>query len=92
MSRLMVLVGLVMALAVALPGSTEATSRHQVKKLLASDAEAADIFGWSVAVSGDPAVVGAVGGFGGSGPGGAVGDAQEGERRERGVGSLKACT
>ncbi len=39
--------------------STEATSLNEVKKLLASDAEAGDNFGWSVALSGDTAVVGA---------------------------------
>lgn len=33
----------------------------QVKKLTASDAEAADLFGVSVAVSGDTAIVGALG-------------------------------
>ncbi len=31
----------------------------QVKKLLASDAQSEDIFGWSVALNGDTAVVGA---------------------------------
>ena len=41
------------------PQSAEAALLLQVKKLLASDAEAGDRFGWSVAVSGDTAVVGA---------------------------------
>ena len=37
------------------------TRRHwgEVKKLLASDSEAGDNFGWSVAMSGDTAIVGA---------------------------------
>ncbi len=41
------------------PQSAEATFLNEVKKLLASDAEAADNFGQSVAVSGDTAIVGA---------------------------------
>ena len=41
------------------PGSTEAASFNEVKKLTASDAEGGDNFGWSVAVSGATAVVGA---------------------------------
>ena len=41
--------------------SAEAALRSEVKKLLASDAESGDEFGFSVAVSGDTAVVGAIG-------------------------------
>ena len=41
------------------PRSAEAALLSEVKKLLASDAGAGDLFGWSVAVSGDTAVVGA---------------------------------
>ncbi len=41
------------------PQSVEAALLSEVKKLLASDAEAGDEFGRSVAVSGDTAVVGA---------------------------------
>ncbi len=41
------------------PQSAEAALLDEVKKLLASDAEAWDEFGYSVAVSGDTAVVGA---------------------------------
>ncbi len=59
MHKLVVLVGLVMALAVALPDSTEAASINEVKKLLASDAQAFDSLGWSVALSGDTVIVGA---------------------------------
>ena len=42
------------------PRSAEAAFLSEVKKLLASDAEAGDLFGISVATSGDTAVVGAV--------------------------------
>ncbi|MCH7811589.1 MAG: FG-GAP repeat protein, partial [Chloroflexi bacterium] len=41
------------------PQSAEAALLSEVKKLLASDAQAGDQFGFSVAVSGDTAVVGA---------------------------------
>ena len=41
------------------PQSAEAAFLSEVKKLLASDAQADDWFGWSVAVSGTSAVVGA---------------------------------
>ncbi len=41
------------------PRSAEATNLNEIKKLLASDAQIFDEFGWSVAVSGDTAVVGA---------------------------------
>ena len=41
------------------PQSAEAAFLSEVKKLLASDAQAFDEFGWRVAVSGDTAVVGA---------------------------------
>ena len=59
MSRLVVLVALAMALAFALPDNTEAANLNEIKKLTASDAQAGDNFGLSVAVSGDTAVVGA---------------------------------
>ncbi len=59
MIRLAILVGLAMALALAFPDTTEASTYNEVKKLLASDAQAGDLFGASVAVSGDTAVVGA---------------------------------
>ena len=39
--------------------SAEAALLSEVKKLLASDAQSGDLLGWSVAVSGDTAVVGA---------------------------------
>ena len=42
------------------PRSAEAALLSEVKKLLASDAQAGDVFGYSVAVSGDTAVVGAM--------------------------------
>ncbi|MCH8066317.1 MAG: hypothetical protein IIC90_10925, partial [Chloroflexi bacterium] len=51
-----------MAFALALPDSTGATSLNEVKKLTSSDAGAGfffDLFGRSVAISGDTAVVGA---------------------------------
>ena len=41
------------------PRSAEATNLNEIRKLLASDAQASDNFGFSVAVSGDTAVVGA---------------------------------
>ena len=48
-----------MALAIALPDGIDAASLNEVKKLLASDAQAGDSFGWSVAMSGERAIVGA---------------------------------
>ncbi len=53
--------GLLVLTALALPGTTEATSFNEMKKLLAFGAQTGDFFGWSVAVSGDTAVVGAWG-------------------------------
>ncbi|MCH8064633.1 MAG: FG-GAP repeat protein, partial [Chloroflexi bacterium] len=47
--------------ALAFPGSTEAASFNEVKKLIASDAQQDDQFGESVAISGDTTVVGADG-------------------------------
>ena len=55
----LLLFGIAVALAIALPDTTQATSLHEVKKLIASDAQAFAWFGTSVAVSGDTAVVGA---------------------------------
>ncbi|MCH7811779.1 MAG: FG-GAP repeat protein, partial [Chloroflexi bacterium] len=43
------------------PRSAEAALLSEVKKLTASDAQAGDQFGWSVAVSGETIVVGALG-------------------------------
>ena len=59
MLRLLAIIGLALASAVVLPHDTEAESLNEVKKLTASDAQAQDKFGSSVAVSGDTAVVGA---------------------------------
>ena len=59
MKKLAILVAVALAVGLALPSSSEATSLSEVKKLTASDAEADDYFGQSVAVSGDIAVVGA---------------------------------
>ena len=59
MSRLVLLVALAMALAFALPDTTQASTYNEIKKLTASDAEADDRFGVSVSVSGDTAIVGA---------------------------------
>ncbi len=58
MSRLVVLIGLAMALAIALPDTAAATNLSEVKKLTASDADADDFFGFSVSASGDTAVAG----------------------------------
>ena len=54
------------------PQSAEAALLSEVKKLLASDAQAQDSFGLSVAVSGDTAVVGAWGEDAGGGDAGAA--------------------
>ncbi len=59
MKKLTILVGLAMAMALALPGGAEATALVEVKKLTASDAQTFDSLGWSVAISGDTAIVGA---------------------------------
>ena len=60
MKKLTFLMALALAVVLALPGvSTEAAPTDEVKKLTASDAQADDQFGGSVAVSGDTAVVGA---------------------------------
>ena len=59
MSRLVILVGLAMALALALPDSAQASSLREVRKLTASDAQIRDNFGLSSALSGDTAIVGA---------------------------------
>ena len=59
MSRLLILAALMMALALALPGGTEATSLNELKKLTDSNGQSFDTFGAGVAVSGDTAVVGA---------------------------------
>ncbi len=59
--RISLALGLLVLAALALPASTEAASFNEVKKLFASDAQAGDVFGNSVAVSGDNAIVGARG-------------------------------
>ena len=61
MSKVFMLAGLVVGLALALPDTTEATSFNEVKKLTAVGAQSGDFFGRSVAVSEDTAVVGADG-------------------------------
>ena len=58
--RLAVPIGLAIALVIALVTASEAAPSFEVKKLRASDGQAGDAFGRSVAVSGDTAVVGAV--------------------------------
>ena len=60
MGRFAVLIGLVMAFAIAMPGSTQATNLSEVQTLLASDPQEWDHFGTSVSMSGDFAVVGSV--------------------------------
>ena len=57
--RILLVLGLMVVVALALPGSTEAASFDEIKKLIASDPQAGDFFGISVAISGDTAVVGA---------------------------------
>ena len=59
MKRLPVLIGLVVAVALGLPSSANAGWFSEVKKLTAADAQDNDLFGWSVAISGDTAIVGA---------------------------------
>jgi hypothetical protein len=59
MKKLSILVLVALAVALAAPSSSEAAPLSQVKKVTASDAQADDWFGYSVAVSGDIAVVGA---------------------------------
>ena len=58
-ARPLLLIVMIATFALALPGTTEATSLNEIKKLTASDAEADDWFGQSVAVNGDTAIVGA---------------------------------
>ena len=59
MKKLTIIIGLAMALALALPGGASAASFSEGKKLAASDAEADDRLGFRGAVSGDTASVGA---------------------------------
>ena len=59
MVKLVALAGLAVAFAVALPDSAEATSLNEDKKLLASDARPDADFGYSMALGGDTALVGA---------------------------------
>ena len=72
MKKLTILLGLVMAVALALPGGAHAAPFSEVKKLTASDAEAGDFFGESPAISGDTAIVGALGEDAGGGFAGAA--------------------
>ena len=58
-ARAFLLVVLIAGLAIVLPESTEATSRHQLKKLTASDIAPSAFFGSGVAVSGDTVIAGA---------------------------------
>jgi hypothetical protein len=61
MKRLIIVaVGLAMLSGLAAPYGAEAQPVSEVKKVTASDAQDTDFFGWSVAVSGDTAVVGAI--------------------------------
>ena len=57
--RVSLALALVVLAALAVPGSTEASFLTEAKKLTASDAQPGDLFGVSVAVNGDTAVVGA---------------------------------
>ena len=59
MKKLTILVGIAMAVALALPGGASAVSFSEIKKLTASDTQALERFGRSVAISGDAAIVGA---------------------------------
>ena len=61
MKKLTILIGLAMTVALVLVAGASAASLSEVKKLTASDAQAGDQFGISVALSGDTAVVGANG-------------------------------
>ena len=81
-SKVVLLTGLVAGLALALPDTTEAASLNEIKKLTASDAQAGDVFGRSVAIDGDTSVVGACcEDTGGS----SAGAAYVFERAERGI-------
>ena len=57
MCKLLMLVGFAIAFSLALPSGSEAASLTEVRKLIASDAEARDFLGRSVAIEGDVAVV-----------------------------------
>ena len=78
-----------MALAISLPDTTEATSLNEVRKLLASDAEAGSVFGRSVAINGDTAIVGAASE---SASGGAAYILQRGEGGADNWGEVKKLT
>ena len=58
-SKVVLLIGLIAGLALTLPDTTEAASLNEIKKLTASDAQAGDVFGRSVAIDGNTSVVGA---------------------------------
>ena len=58
-ARPLLLIVMIATFALALPGTTEATSLNEIKKLTASDAQIFDEFGYSVAFSGDTIVAGA---------------------------------
>ena len=92
MKKLTTLLALVMALALALPSDGDAAPLSEVKKLLASDAEPRDAFGFSVAVSGDTAVVGAAGEDAGATDAGAAYIFQRDEGGTDNWGELKKLT
>jgi hypothetical protein len=72
MYKLAVLLTIALAAAIALSGAADAAAPAEVAKLLPSDAGAGDLFGRSVSVSGDIAIVGAyLESAGGSGAGAA---------------------
>ena len=89
-ARAFLLVVLIAGLAIVLPESTEATSRHQLKKLTAADLAPSAVFGSGVAVSGDTVTAWAAAGeAGGAGRRDKVGQHRvpvDGLRRRRFVG------
>ena len=68
--RVLFVVGLILLAAFALPSSASAASLSEIKNLTASDAQVGALFGTSVGIDGDTAIVGAmladIGGGGGS--------------------------
>ena len=90
--RLALLTGLAVALVLALVAASEAAPLSEVKKLTASDAQAGDAFGRSLAVSGDTAVVGAVFEDSGGTDAGAVYVFQRGEGGTDNWGEVKKLT
>ncbi|MCH7719302.1 MAG: FG-GAP repeat protein, partial [Chloroflexi bacterium] len=77
--RVLFVVGLILLAAFALPSSASAASLSEIKQLTASDAQAGELFGTSVGIDGDTAIVGAMladigGGGGGSSDGSSAGE------------------